>query len=51
MQATLPADHREALALRDQPHGPYLLGLVGLGLVAYAFYSFVAARHRHIPTG
>ena len=38
-------------ALRDQPYGPYLLGLMGLGLVAYAFYSFVAARYRHIPTG
>jgi hypothetical protein len=38
-------------ALRDQPYGPYLLGAVGLGLVAYAFYSFVAARYRHIPTG
>ncbi|HEX8374656.1 MAG TPA: DUF1206 domain-containing protein [Geminicoccaceae bacterium] len=38
-------------ALRDQPYGPYLLGIVGLGLVAYAFYSFVAARYRHIPTG
>ena len=38
-------------ALRDQPYGPYLLGLVGLGLVAYAFYSFVAARYRQITTG
>jgi hypothetical protein len=36
--------------LRDQPYGPVLLGLVGLGLVAYAIYSFVAARYRHIPT-
>ncbi len=35
-------------ALRDHPRAPYLLGL---GLVAYAFYSFVAARYRHIPTG
>ncbi len=38
-------------ALRDQPYGPYLLGAVGLGLVAFAFYSLVAARYRHIPTG
>ena len=37
--------------LRDQPYGPYLLGAVGLGLVAYAFYGFVAARYRRIPTG
>jgi hypothetical protein len=36
--------------LRDQPYGPVLLGLVGLGLVAYAIYSFVAARYRYIPT-
>jgi hypothetical protein len=38
-------------ALRDQPYGPWLLGLVGLGLVAFAFYSFVAARYRRITTG
>lgn len=37
--------------LRDQPYGPVLLGVVGLGLAAYAFYSFVAARYRRIPTG
>jgi hypothetical protein len=36
--------------LHDQPYGPVLLGVVGLGLVAYAFYSFVAARYRRIPT-
>jgi hypothetical protein len=37
-------------SLRDQPYGPWLLGFVGLGLVAFAFYSFVAARHRRITT-
>ena len=38
-------------ALRAQPFGPVLLGAVGLGLVAFAVYSFVAARWRRIPTG
>jgi hypothetical protein len=38
-------------ALRTQPFGPVLLGAVGLGLVAFAVYSFVAARWRRIPTG
>lgn len=37
--------------LRDQPFGSPLLAAVGLGLVAYAFYSAVAARYRAIPTG
>lgn len=38
-------------ALRRQPFGPFLLGGVGLGLVAFAVYSFVAARWRRIRTG
>jgi hypothetical protein len=38
-------------SLRAQPFGPVLLGAVGLGLVAFAVYSFVAARWRRIPTG
>jgi hypothetical protein len=37
-------------ALREQPFGPVLLGAVGLGLVAFAVYSFVAARWRRIAT-
>ena len=37
-------------SLREQPYGPWLLGFVGLGLVAFAFYSFVAARYRRIST-
>jgi hypothetical protein len=31
-----------------QPYGQILLGLVGLGLIAYGLYSFVEARYRHI---
>jgi Domain of Unknown Function (DUF1206) len=37
-------------SLRAQPYGPILLGAVGLGLVAFAFYSLVAARYRRIRT-
>ncbi|MDX6748485.1 DUF1206 domain-containing protein [Geminicoccaceae bacterium 1502E] len=37
-------------ALRQQPYGPWLLGAVALGLVAFAFYSLVAARYRRIRT-
>ncbi|HET6468826.1 MAG TPA: DUF1206 domain-containing protein [Geminicoccaceae bacterium] len=38
-------------SLRQQPYGPILLAAVGLGLVAFAFYSFIAARYRRISTG
>jgi hypothetical protein len=34
--------------LHDSPYGPGLLGGVGLGLVAYGLYQFVAARYRRI---
>lgn len=34
--------------LARQPYGPYLLGTVALGLVAYGLYDFVLARWRHI---
>jgi hypothetical protein len=37
-------------AVRDQPFGPVLLAGMGLGLVAFAGYSFVAARWRRIAT-
>lgn len=37
-------------ALREQPFGPALLGLVGLGLVAYGGYSLIASRWRRIRT-
>jgi hypothetical protein len=34
--------------LASQPHGPWLLGAVALGLVAYGAYSFLEARYRRI---
>lgn len=34
--------------LASQPYGPWLLGLVALGLVAYGAYSFLEARYRRI---
>jgi hypothetical protein len=34
--------------LARQPHGPWLLGIVALGLVAYGAYSFLQARYRRI---
>ena len=35
-------------ALEQQPHGPYVLGAVALGLVAYGLYMFVEARYRRM---
>lgn len=35
-------------ALAAQPFGPWLLGVVGLGLFCYGLYCFVNARFRHI---
>jgi hypothetical protein len=35
-------------ALARQPYGPWLLGLVALGLIAYGAYSFLQARYRKI---
>lgn len=34
--------------LLKQPFGPWLLGLVALGLIAYGVYSFVEARYRSV---
>lgn len=34
--------------LREQPYGPWLLGLVGVGLAAYGAYQLVQARYRRI---
>ena len=34
-----------------QPYGPWLLGIVGLGLVCYGAYCFANARYRRIRTG
>jgi len=34
--------------LAQQPFGPWLLGVVALGLIAYSIYSVIEARYRHI---
>jgi hypothetical protein len=34
--------------LIQQPFGPFLLGIVALGLIAYGVYSFVEARYRRV---
>ncbi|MDC0709969.1 DUF1206 domain-containing protein [Stigmatella sp. ncwal1] len=55
--AALHANPREAkgldeslAVLADQPFGAVLLGIVALGLVAYAAYLFLQARYRRIAT-
>lgn len=57
IQAAVQADPGEAGglgealgALAAQPFGPWLLGLVALGLVAYAVYQLLEARYRRIAT-
>lgn len=37
--------------LAAQPYGPWLLGLVAIGLACYGFYSLVKARYRTFHTG
>lgn len=34
--------------LAQQPYGPWLLGIVALGLVAYSIFAFMDARYRRI---
>ncbi|MEZ4555669.1 MAG: DUF1206 domain-containing protein [Caldilineaceae bacterium] len=34
--------------LSRQPYGPWLLGLVAIGLMAYGIFAFVLARYRRI---
>jgi preprotein translocase subunit Sss1 len=55
--AALNADPSEAKGLSGaldtlarQPYGPWLLGIVSLGLVAYGVYCFSQARYRRIST-
>lgn len=55
IQAARQLDAREARGLDGaletlarQPQGPWLLGIVALGLVAYAVYMWVQARYRRI---
>jgi uncharacterized membrane protein YidH (DUF202 family) len=57
LQAAVQADPGEAGglgealgALASQPFGKWLLGLVALGLVAYAVYQALEARYRRIAT-
>jgi hypothetical protein len=33
-------------SLTEQPFGPWLLGLVGFGLIGYGVYLLIAARYR-----
>ena len=35
-------------ALAQQPFGPWLLGIVALGFIAYSIYSLIEARYRRI---
>jgi hypothetical protein len=37
------------VAIAAQPQGPWLLGLMAAGLVAYGLYALVEARYRRIP--
>ncbi|MGQ0521363.1 MAG: DUF1206 domain-containing protein [Actinomycetota bacterium] len=37
--------------LADRAHGPWLLGLVAVGLFLFGIYSFVEARHRRVLEG
>ncbi|MEA2564415.1 MAG: hypothetical protein QOH06_5919 [Acidobacteriota bacterium] len=55
IQAGLKYDPDEArglggalASLASQPYGPWLLGLVALGLIAFGAYSFLQARYRKI---
>ena len=55
LQAALQAEPQEVRGLGGaletlarQPFGPYLLGLVAAGLVAYGAFMFVVARYRRI---
>jgi hypothetical protein len=55
IQAALQSDASQArglggalAALAAQPFGPWLLGIVALGLIAYSIYSIVEARYRQI---
>jgi hypothetical protein len=55
VQAALQTDPEEARGLGGalqtlarQPFGPYILGTVALGLVAYGVFMFVMARYRRI---
>jgi hypothetical protein len=55
IQAAIQADPSEAKGLgaalstlAQQPYGPWLLGVVALGFVAYGIYCFSRARYRYL---
>lgn len=55
VQAALQYDPQEAGGLREalltlaqQPLGPWLLGIVAVGLVAYGFYALALAQYRRV---
>lgn len=57
-RAALQTDPSEAGGLGEalqtlggQPYGPWLLGVVALGLILYALFAFVLARYRRIGVG
>ena len=58
IRAALEHDPQEARGLggalqtlAQQPLGPWLLGAVAIGLIAYGLFMLSAARYRHIETG
>jgi hypothetical protein len=58
IRAALEYDPQEARGLgstlqilAQQPLGPWLLGSVALGLIAYGLFMLSVARYRHINTG
>jgi Domain of Unknown Function (DUF1206) len=57
IQAAIQHDPRQArglsaalATLAQQPYGPWLLGVVAFGLVAFGAYCFTKARYRHFRT-
>ena len=35
-------------AVKDQPFGPILLTLIGLGIAAFAFFCFLESKYRKV---
>lgn len=55
IQAALQSDPEEAGGIADalstlsqQPYGPYLLGVVAIGVIASGFFAIILARYRRI---
>jgi hypothetical protein len=58
VQAAIQTDPQEVeglgaafQTLANQPYGPWLMGVVAVGFVAYGVYCFMLARHRRFRTG